>query len=521
MPRNRLRFGSCCVATLLLTAACGGESSRSTGTGEVDRSASLAVGWILPPPILDPHLTPSVVGAYPYISPVYDRLLQVETTDHGPEFVPMAAESWEFTPDGMQLTFHLRNATFHSGQPVDAEAVKWSIERAKTLPASTVKRSLASIDSVNAPDDHTVVLLLNRPAVDLLYHLSTLAGAIVDPVAGDRDLSRETLGSGPYRLSEIKIGDRARYTRFDEYWDPNAQNMAAVEIVGLADDQARLNALRSGQVDMALTKVTQYPDATKLSESGQFGLADTDQSAWYSMYFNLDDPALADVRVRQAMNLAIDRAAISTGLFNDRCAPTSQPLQQSVLGYDEESADRYAYDPDQAKRLLAEAGYGMDKPVELDVLTLAGSRTSEGLAVAIQEQMRQVGIELRLQPRDLAQAVVEWREGRADGFQYTHPGAADSAVTLQDTYLDWLYPGPVPEEVIPVLNAPLDSTLTPDQRRAALTAASRSASENALELYVCAIPTQYLHANNVSGVDRMSPPTTGGPFDLRSIAVTK
>ncbi|MDV7352763.1 ABC transporter substrate-binding protein [Rhodococcus oxybenzonivorans] len=471
--------------------------------------------------MMDPHLTPSIVGAYPYLSPIYDRLVRVVKTDNGTEFAPMAAESWELAPDGKALTFHLREAAFHSGQPVDADAVKWSLERAKTLPASTVKRVLASIDTIEAPDARTVVLRLNRPASDILYHLSTLAGAIVDPVAGDRDLSREAFGSGPYRMNELRVGDRASYVRFDGYWDPNAQNMASVEIVGLADDQARLNALRSGQVEVALTKVTQYPDASRLAESGQFGLTDTDQSAWYAMYFNVDDPALADVRVRRAMNLAIDREALSAGLFNDQCTPTSQPLQAGVLGYDEESADRYTYDPDQAKRLLAEAGFGDGKPVELDVLTVAGARTSEGLAVAIQEQMRQVGVELRLQPRDLSQAVVEWREGRAAGFQYTHPGAADPAVTLQDSYLDWLYPGTAPEDVAAVLRAPLDSTLTPDDRTAALTASSRVASENALELYVCSIPTQYLHTNQVSGLDRMSPPTTGGPFDLREVEVSR
>ncbi|MEE2059220.1 ABC transporter substrate-binding protein [Rhodococcus artemisiae] len=470
--------------------------------------------------MMDPHLTPSIIGAYPYLSPVYDRLIGVERTDSGTELVPMLAESWEFTPDGMELTFHLREATFHSGEPIDAEAVKWSIDRARALPASTVKKALGSIESVDTPDPRTVAMRLNRPASELLYQLSTLAGAIIDPIAGERDLSRETFGSGPYRIGELRVGDRASYTRFDEYWDPQAQNMATVEIVGLVDDQARLNALRSGQVDVALTKVTQYPDARRLADSGQFGLTDTDRSAWYSMYFNLDDPALGDIRVRRAMNLAIDREALSSGLLNNQCIPTSQPLQEGVLGYDEESTDRYRHDPEKAKRLLAEAGFDDGHPVRLDVLTVAGARTSEGVAIAIQEQLRQVGVELNLQPRELGQGVVEWREGNASGFQYTHPGAADPAVTMHDTYLDFLYPGPLPEGVAPVLEAPMDATLAGETRVAALTAASRAASENALELYVCAIPTQYLHSNRVSGLDRMSPPITGGPFDLRTVSVT-
>ncbi|PVX67101.1 UNVERIFIED_ORG: peptide/nickel transport system substrate-binding protein [Nocardia globerula] len=520
MYRKRV-LGALSCATLLLVGACGGGSADTTATssGVVDRDATMTMGWILPPPMMDPHATPSIIGAYPYLSLVYDRLVRVEKDPAGSKFVPMLADSWEFSEDGRVLTFHLRtDAKFHDGTPVDAAAVQWSLNRAMTKPTSTVSGALGAIDRVEAPDPNTVAVYLKRPASDVIYHLSTLAGAIVNPAAGDRDLSREVDGSGPYQLAELKVGDRASFTRFDGYWDPQAQNMAKVAIVGMVDDQARLNALRSGQIDAALTKVTQFADVEQLTKSSNFGVADTDHSAWYAMYLNADNPALADVRVRRAMNLAIDREGINTSLLSGQCEPTSQPLQKGVIGHDPQSEGRYGYDPDQAKRLLQEAGHA--DGLQLKVLTLAGVRTSDGLAVAIKEQLSKVGIDLQLQPRELGQAVIEWKEGKADGLQYTHPGATDPAVTMQEAYLSTLYPGARSADVEKVLQTPLDSTLSPEAREAALKAASSSASENALELFVCSIPTQYTFDKKVVGLEEMSPPVAGGPFDLRNVRTT-
>lgn len=519
---RKLAFASAVCASVLLTSSCGGGGTSTTTAGssdDVDRNASLSMGWILPPPMMDPHATPSIVGAFPYLSLVYDRLVRVDNASGTAQFVPMLAQSWSYSGDGRTLTFALRqDATFHDGTPVNAEAVRWSLERARTLPKSTVASELTSIVDVQAPDANTVVLTLNRPAADLIYRLSTLAGAIVNPAAAKDDLSMTEAGSGPYVLDELKVGDRASFTRFDGYWDDAAQNMASIEVVGMVDDQARLNALRSGQVDAALTKVTQSADVEQLVRDSRFGVTDTDRSAWYAMYLNTANPALADVNVRRAMNYAIDRDGISEALLGGKCTPTSQPLQNGVVGHDEGSADRYDYDPDLARRLLAESGHG--DGVQLTVLTLAGVRTSDGVAVAIKEQLAQVGIDLQLQQRDLGQAATDWRAGRADGFQYTHPGTADPGTTMAEAYLGWQYPGPLPADIETTLQVPLDATMAPDVRDQALAAASATASENALELYVCAIPTQYAHTSAVVGLDEMSPPTSGGAFDLRYVGVT-
>lgn len=517
---RRYLYAALAAAAVLFAAACGGGGGAPGGGGEIDRQASLSMGWILPPPMMDPHTTPSIVGAFPYLSLVYDRLVRVDNPSGAADYAPMLASSWEFSPDGRTLTFRLRpDTTFHSGSAVDATAVAWSLERAMTHPKSVVAGELDSIDSVAAPDPATVVLSLNRPAADLLYRLSTLAGAIVEPGAADRDLSMAEAGSGPYVLADLKVGDRAVFDRYEGYWEPEAQNMASIEIVGMVDDQARLNALRSGQVDAVLTKVTQSAEVDRLARDPRFAVTSTDRSAWYAMYLNTGNPALADVNVRRAMNFAIDREGISAALLGGKCTPTSQPLQEGSAGFDGASSRRYEYDPERARQLLADAG--QDDGLSLTVLTLAGVRTSDGVAVAIKEQLGQVGIDLQLQPRDLGQAATEWRAGKADGFQYTHPGTADAGTTMQEAYLGWQYPGPLPPGVEEVLRAPLDSTMTAPDRDAALVSASAAASANALELFVCAVPTEYAHVAGVVGLDDMNPPTSGGAFDLRYVGVTR
>lgn len=236
---RRFTWASVVCVAALVASSCGGGGTLTGagGGGEVDRNASLSMGWILPPPMMDPHATPSIVGAFPYLSLVYDRLVRVDNSSGTATFVPMAAESWSYSADGRTLTFALRSdATFHDGTPVNAEAVRWSLERAGSLPTSTVASELTSIDGVAAPDAETVVLTLNRPAADLIYRLSTLAGAIVNPASAEQDLSMSEAGSGPYVLDQLKVGDRASFTRYDGYFGPEAQNMASIEVVGMVDD---------------------------------------------------------------------------------------------------------------------------------------------------------------------------------------------------------------------------------------------------------------------------------------------
>src|SRR5262249_39050926 len=145
---------------------------------KVDRQASLSLETVVPVQQLDPHLeTGSAARAYYF--PIYDRLVYLDKHIEGQ---PMLATKWVFSPDGRTLTLTLRTgAKFHDNPPVDANAVKFSLERAKTLPKSTAASFLSSVDSVTVLDANTVKLALNRAAADLLYELGGLGGVVINP----------------------------------------------------------------------------------------------------------------------------------------------------------------------------------------------------------------------------------------------------------------------------------------------------------------------------------------------------
>ncbi|MEE2059134.1 ABC transporter substrate-binding protein [Rhodococcus artemisiae] len=493
------------VATLI--AGCGG-----AGSTDSDGPDSAKVAWIIAPNSLDPHLNRSVPAAEPYISPVYDQLVRLQNTDGMSRMVPMVATDWEYSFDKTALTFHLRDdVKFHDGTPLTADAVARSLDRAQNHPNSAVVDRFSSVSAVETPDEHTVVVRMTAPRSDLLYTLATSAGSIINPRLIDQDLAQLDAGSGPYTLVSVKPGDRAEYARAEDYWDPDAHAIGKVQIIGMPDDQARLNAARSGQVDAAMMRMTQYRDARSLVDSGKFGLASGNQSSWYGMYLNNSRGPLTNVDVRRAMNFAVDREGISSALLNGQCEPTGQPIQAGATGH-VDGAD-YTYDVAKAKQLLDAAGYpdGFD----LNVVT-GGSLTP--IASALQDQLAAVGIRLSITNLDFSEALAQWQSGNVDAFAYSHAGTPDPAITLRDVYLTSNYQGQLPQD----FQATLETLLTPvddEQRSTLLATASRRASSDALEVFLCAAPTQYLHIPSLSGFETMTVPFAGGPFNLRDIRV--
>lgn len=167
-----------------------GGTSDSGDTDEPDVTTAdpdghLRVGYVIPPSPLDPHRVQSDVGAYSYLTPVYDRLTQLKSDGENASLEPMIATDWEFAPDGMSITFALRDdVTFVDGQSLDAEAVVANFKRA-IGPGSTVSGYLSMVESVEAVDPQHVRINTNRPAADLPYVLSGAAGSLVSPAALD------------------------------------------------------------------------------------------------------------------------------------------------------------------------------------------------------------------------------------------------------------------------------------------------------------------------------------------------
>lgn len=521
--RGRARVLVGITALALVTSACGGGAADTGGSaaaeGPIDRNATLRVAWTIAASPMDPHTPSSPTAQAPYVGLVYDRLTQIVD---GPELEPMLATSWQFTPDGRSATFVLRDGVrFTDGAPLDAAAVKASLDRARALSNSTVKNQFAMVTDVVAVDPRTVRIDTNRPAADLPYALSSGAGSIISPAALDNpDLDTSPVGSGPYKVVSVQMGDKVVYERNPDYWDPEAQKPARIELGGILNDNARLSALRSGQVDVVLTKIGQYDQASKLG--GHFAFQSyTDTAAQtYSILLNTARPGVDQVKIRQALNHAIDRDALNTGILNGQCVPTTQPLTPGYAGHLDSPPIAYTHDPAKAKALLAEAG--LPNGLDLRIAVPAGLAPQDKLAAAVQAQLGEAGIRVSLDTQDSQQIVGAWRPGAPwDGWMHVRIAGPTPAMTLRDNFLSPnRFPGEVPEQLKTDVGKAFDPNLSDADRTATLEDASRVAVEQAVDVPICAVPTQFAYDRKVVGLDTMGAAQYSGIFDLRYVGVT-
>jgi ABC-type transport system substrate-binding protein len=322
-----------------------------------------------------------------YLS-VYEGLLN---QDINGALSPGIATSWETSSDGLVTTFQIREGQeFSDGEPVDADAVVASLEVSRQGVGSAGQ--LSTIESVTAPDDSTVVITLTRPDASILYQLAGTPGAIGAPDYLTEESSKlEPIGSGPYIFDKdaSSIGSLYVLEKNPDYWNTEAFPFSTVNFRILVDTTAMTNAMKSGQLDFTVLSnpadVDQYP-------SPQFTTGDTLPST--TALIVIDDragavvPALADVRVRQAINLAFDRTLISENL-----APGSTPTVQMANPngdiYSEALDDLYEFNVEEARELMADAGYADGFTV-----TMPSSAFSTQFDSTVSQQLGAIGIEV-------------------------------------------------------------------------------------------------------------------------------
>ena len=288
---------------------------------------------------------------------VYDTLLR--TAADG-TIEPGLATEWSYDDSQTQLTLKLRDdVVFSDGENFTAEVAAENLLRFREG-ASENAGNLASVESVTPSGEDSVVLDLSQPDPALLTYLSQNSGLQASPASLDApDAQVNPVGSGPYVLdagSSI-VGSQYVLTARDDYWDPTIQHYANITINVYTDATALLNALKGGQLDYAnLNSTSQIPDAeaagytTHMQDVNWKGLILADREG------AVEEP-LGDVRVRQAINYALDRPALLQAIESGYGEPTTQIFGTRTDAYDPELEDAYPYDPKKARELLAEAGY--------------------------------------------------------------------------------------------------------------------------------------------------------------------
>lgn len=521
MRRTSTSIAALVAAAMLALAACGGGGGGSAddtkaASQDVDRSGTLKVAMNYPPYPLDPHKAASTQASFPFTTLVYDNLTRM-----GPdlELEPMLATKWEFSDDNKSVTFTLRDdVTFSDGEKLDANAVKLSMDRAMNLPDSTVAVFFPMVESVEVVDALNVKFNTNRSAADLPYVLSGAEGGIVSPAAVDNeDLDVKPVGSGAYVLDKFTTGQNASFNRREDYWDKEAAPAKRIEMTGIVSNATRINAMRSGQYDMSVNKLDQAKQLDALPE--KFTTTYYRPAVTYAFIFNTGSDKVNDLKVRQALNYAVDREAINASLLGGKCEPTTQPLPEVYEGHLEESPVDYSYDPKKAKDLLAEAG--VSSGLKLTAVVGANISPETTIAETLQAQFKEVGVDLEVRELAGAQLYPAWAEGAADGFVSVKPTQPNGAMTLANQYLNKArFPGKTPAEFDDAVNKAYDPQLSDEERVATLEAASTIAVEQAFDVNICALPTVIAASDKVVGADKMGRSSFVGIPDLRYVGVT-
>lgn len=503
----------------LVAAACGNDDDATTSAGDDDTAASAddddatasgdwdpdgeyTVAWIIGATHFDPHIVGPQNSFYPFLSPIYDRLTML-TADG--QVAPMLATSWEFIEEGTILELELREGVeFHDGEPFDAEAVAANIDRAKTHPESTTSaEQLEPVTDVEVVDEHTVRLHVTEDAGALPFNFTTTTGMMVSPAAmDDPDLSTNPVGAGPYVI-ESSEDDRTVYVRAPgEYWDPEAQKAARFTLLGISDETARVNAIQTGEADMIDVHLQENVDQAKeLAEGDDFDLVQIPAVTVNSIFFNRDSEALQDIRVRQAINHAINREAIRDDLLEGDCIVTDQPLHPDWDGYDPELVDHYEYDPDRARELLDEAGVS---DLTLDVVGYVGAEPAQTIALIVQEELAEIGITVNLDSYEPNEAIERWQEGNSDAFVTFGGSLPEPGFALERRIDD--PPGDLANfspELVELRDELFNTQLSPEERTELLAEANREIIESASGIYMCFSVANILTTSRMVGTDNI------------------
>jgi ABC-type dipeptide transport system, periplasmic component len=383
MFRWKATAAALAVTVLALTGCAGGDDSNGGDSGRADR---LTLTAIIGPTSYDIGAGAEYGNRSPFFQAVYDTLLQ---KDGAGEIEPWLATAWEYNEDNTVLTLTLRDdVTFTDGEPLDAEAVVASLERFRdgTAPqaATMLGKEFAAVDAT------TVTITQAAPDPSLVNLLSIAPGLIQAPSSfDDPDSATNPVGSGPYVLDTAAsvTGTTYVYTANPDYWNPDAVKYDNLTINVIEDPTATLNALKAGEANGA--KIVNNDTIPEIEASG-WTIESNELDFQGLLLFDRAGtmaPELADVKVRQAINMAFDREALLEALQMGYGTVTEQVFPETSVGFDTALDETYPYDPEAAKELLAEAGY--PDGFALSMMTTPAFQTTFDL---VAQQLADIGI---------------------------------------------------------------------------------------------------------------------------------
>ncbi len=440
------------VLALSLVAGCGGGGSKSSGSSGSGKKGSINISLHQDPPKLDPMPSTAFVDRIVFQS-IFDKLVDLDAKGN---IIPMLAEKWEISPDGLTYTFHLKKGVkFHDGTDFNAEAVKFTLERNKQK-GSSRRSELSFVKEVTVKDPLTVVLTLSKPYAPLLSQLTDRAGMIVSPTAVKKDGDKfinHPIGTGPYKFKERKKGAQIVLEKNKDYWKKDAAKADTLVFKIMNDANVALLNLKSGQLDMTnrfpLNEVNNFKSDKKISVINEAG------PGFKGYVLNTKDPLFQDKRVRQAIDKLIDREAIVKVAMFGVGTPARSPLSPTSWAYDAALDKPTAPDVEGAKKLLAAAGKG--NGFKFTMLT-DNDPLSAQVCQLVQKQLKAANITMEIQKQDFGTLLDRTKKGDFQGSMTGWSGRTDPDGNLYN----WFYTG-APNNYMKYDNAKVDELL--DQGR--------------------------------------------------------
>jgi peptide/nickel transport system substrate-binding protein len=390
----------------------------------VHAQTTLRIGLAEDPDILDPTMARTYVGRIVFAS-FCDKLFDI---DEKLNIVPQLALSHETSADGKEMTIKLRpGVKFHDGEPFDAEAAKFSLERHLNMQGSFRKPELATVDHVDVVDPLTIKLVLKTPFSPLIAQLTDRAGMMVSPKAakeaGDK-FGLHPVCAGPYKFVERVQQDRIVFEKFADYWNKDNVFIDRVVYLPIVDSTVRLANLKSGGLD--LIERVLATDIKDVRADSRLKLSTALELGYLGLTININNdknkgPLSQSDKVRQALDLSIDREAINQVVFNGEFTPGNQWVSPEHSYYQKEFPIQKR-DVAKAKALLKESGAAL--PVSVDLMVPKGPE-NEAVAQVLQSMAAEAGFELKIRLIEFATSFKQAQAGEFQAFLIGWSGRID------------------------------------------------------------------------------------------------
>lgn len=492
MTRLRTAAAAVLVGALALTA-CAASPSGATGDGGEEK----VLRWAA---TLPAHWDPVVQGSgfsFNLTALAYASLTEI---DENGDAAPGLAESWDYNDEGTEVTFHLREGlTFQDDEPVNAEAVKLYIERAKTQENSALFGDLTSIESVTADSDLDITVHLNQVDHQIPLLLGKRTAQITSPAAAEdpKKLDQWPVGAGPFTVTEYVPESHIYFEKNEDYWDADNIHIDRLELSTAPDPSTLVASIETGVYDFAYGL-----DASQYDTAIDAGL-DVAKHPVYSasnISLNINKAPFNDPAVVEAVRHAINRDEFLEKVTFGLGYTTTQPFPEGYIAYDPDSEDLWPYDPELSKQILEDAGYDPGEIV-VDFVVSADAVSNE----IVQSQLAAIGITANITvapdwatpffAKDLTLSTYG-TTGRESPVQtLTAHFGPDGPLNLSTPYV----PDGFAEAIKVARETPLDS---PDYA-ANLQAATRTGLQSEALIFTVGIPTLVVKSPKVSDLEQI------------------